>query len=69
MIENEGSPRYMSRKDWLDERYGMSMIFPYNPARGAVSYLCKYLLKGQGRAVEGFDHVHFHDQRTFGWRP
>jgi hypothetical protein len=33
----------------------MSTIYPYNPALGAANYLCKYLLKDQGRAVEGFD--------------
>ena len=55
MTDNEGSPRYMDMKDWLDERYGMSTIYPYNPALGAANYLCKYLLKDQGRAVEGFD--------------
>ena len=55
MTDNEGSPRYMDMKDWLDERYGMSMIYPYKPARGAANYLCKYLLKDQGKVVEGFD--------------
>lgn len=37
-------------KEWAFKQWGISRVYPYEPARGAVWYLSKYVLK---RGVDG----------------